>query len=344
MAPETELLELERRQLSAFTDWDQVHQLSTSIPMAHRPGIGVLARLPGLRQILQWMQRVRYAGVLADRQRELNLIALERASLLTQLLDVRTASIDQRLAEVNQRAESARELAAVVHRDVGQAMIEVHDRIDTTTSYVTYQWGELRAEFFELDENTRTRLARSEARLDDQERRYEDLEERSHLQASHLRRLEQSRTVGSGENPATNSQHPLAGDLLPRLIALLEQQFPELTRARQVGVSIQDGAADDMIAIQAAYFGERLGMYGTRDDAWYHVDFTPEWNRAILFDNALSKLAPGGNFVLISDPRNVDRMEVRPLAKVLSQVVDITPTVQASVHIWRRPTDNGSHG
>jgi hypothetical protein len=204
MAPETELLELEGRQLSAFTHWDQVHQLSTSIPMAHRPGIGVLARLPGLRQMLQWMQRVRFAGVLADCQRELNLIALERASLLTQLLDVRTASIDQRLAAVDQHAGSARELASIVHRDVGQAMIEVHDRIDTTTSYVTYQSGELRADFFSLDENTRTRLERAEVRLTDQEQRFADLEERSHLQASHLRRLEQFRQSSSpGRRPPT---------------------------------------------------------------------------------------------------------------------------------------------
>lgn len=349
MSLEAELLELERRQLAAFTAWDHMRQLSASVPMGHRSGIGAIARSPVFRQVLRGLQRLRYAGVLADCQRELNLIALERASKLTRLLDTRGASVDQRMAtadqrmaEVDQRVSATHDLAALVHRDVGQAIIEVHDRMDTTTSYVTYQAGELRSEFFELDETTRARLEGAAARLDQQEERCAELEEQSRLHGSHIRRLDQSSIVRGGREAAAESRHPLAGEGLPRLISLLEQQVPELMRARQVGVSIQDGAADDMIAIQAAHFGNRLGMYGTSDDAWYHVDFTKEWDRDILFENALSKLKPGGYFVLISDPDKVDTGADRSLSKVLSRVFEVTPTVRASVHVWQRPAADGA--
>ncbi len=349
MSIEAELNELERRQLDAFAAWDQIRLFSSAVPMSHRPGFGFLARIPILRQVLLGIQRSRYARVLADRQRELNLISLERASRLTQLIDIRVASVDarldqrldQRIADVDQRAGAARDLATVVHRDVGKAMNEIHDRIDTTTSYVTFQSGELRREFFEFHEDTRFRLIQAESRLEDHGERIQELEEKTRLQGSHIRRLDQSNTTSQ---TASGHLHPLAGERLPRLISLLEQRIPELVRARQVGVTIQDGVADEMIAIQSAYFGERLGMYGTKDDAWYHVDFTPEWNRDILFENALSKLQPGGHFILISAAGNIERGDNRPLEQVLSEVFDVTPTVRASVHIWRRPSGDIAHG
>lgn len=365
MSIEDELNELERRQVDAFAAWNQVRLFGSAVPMSHRRGLGFLAHIPLLRHVLLGVQRVRYARALADAQRELNLIALERASRLTQLVDIRGASvdqqltqldqrtspegqrmtaIDQRMSAIDQRVTSLHDYTAVVHRDVGKAMSEIHDRIDTTTSYVTYQSGELRKDFFELDEAMRMRLKHAEAQLSIQDRRLGELEERSRLQASHIRSLEQGRQVQVTDNSESPSNHPLAGDLLPRLIARLEQHVPELTRTQRVGITIQDGAADDMIALQSAYFGERLDTKDTRNDVWYHVDFTDAWNRAILFENALSKLEPAGYFVLISAPGNVNRAGDLAPGQVLSEVFDVTPTVRASVHIWRRPADNGAHG
>ncbi len=339
MSIEHELNELERRQLDAFEAWDRVRAFSCAVPMGHRRGLGLLPRIPVLRQVLLAVQRLRYASALADRQRDLNLIALERASRLTQLVDLRVATVERQIGEVDQRAVSARDLAAVVHRDVGKAMNEIHDRMDTTTSYVTFQSGVLQSDVFEFREKITERLVNVEDRTTGHDMRIEDLEESTRLHRGFIRRLEQ---LNSGRSALAstlvpNHPHPLAGDRLPLLISQVEQRIPDLRRARQVGVSIQDGVADDMIAIQSAYFGDRLGMYGTRDNAWYHIDYTDEWNRDILFENALSKLEPGGHFILISDPARTDTVADRPLSKVLGEVFEIAPTVRASVHVWRRP-------
>jgi hypothetical protein len=87
------------------------------------------------------------------------------------------------------------------------------------------------------------------------------------------------------------------------------------------------------------YFGARLDMEGwkTTNDAWYHIDFTPQWNRALLFENALSKVRPGGFLVLVTDRGNVDNsMELVGLKPVPGQIFSLKGGVQVGAYVWRR--------
>lgn len=86
------------------------------------------------------------------------------------------------------------------------------------------------------------------------------------------------------------------------ILAAVEKDVPPDERAGSVEVSIQDLRAEDLLLAARRHFGGRLSASGYRgtDDLWLHVDFTADWNRPLLLENAVSRLTPGGRFLLVT--------------------------------------------
>jgi glycosyltransferase involved in cell wall biosynthesis/SAM-dependent methyltransferase len=134
-----------------------------------------------------------------------------------------------------------------------------------------------------------------------------------------------------------------AGQLV-NLLRDLERELPELAAARAVELSIQDIGAEAALVAGAEYFGARMASsgptYRAPNDAWYHVDFTPGWNRPALLRNAPDKLKHGGLFVLITladnapapTPLNADGAA---LTLRLDRAFEQRGTLPVRVYVWQ---------
>jgi hypothetical protein len=125
-----------------------------------------------------------------------------------------------------------------------------------------------------------------------------------------------------------------AGDML-QIIQQLEQESSDLAQANAVDLSIQNADAENVLAEVSRHFGDRLSSkpatYRLPNDLWYHIDFTPNWNRKVLFENAPNKLVHGGHFVLISDADVAERPETTSLELVFDRIFAIG---ERRVHAW----------
>jgi SAM-dependent methyltransferase len=111
------------------------------------------------------------------------------------------------------------------------------------------------------------------------------------------------------------------------LIYQLEQMIAELRQATAVDISIQNAAAEDVLAEVSKYFDDRLSakpaVYRLPNDAWYHFDFTPNWNREGLLKNAARKLVRGGIFGLITHADATEVSTVEELEPIYDGVLSV---------------------
>jgi hypothetical protein len=99
---------------------------------------------------------------------------------------------------------------------------------------------------------------------------------------------------------------PLTPRDVAEILAGLESGTPEGERSGAVEVSFQDARAESLLLAARRHFGSRLSSSGPSyrgpNDLWIHVDFTAQWNRPLLLENAAARLRPGGRFLLITAP------------------------------------------
>lgn len=99
---------------------------------------------------------------------------------------------------------------------------------------------------------------------------------------------------------------PLTPRDVAEILADLEKGTPEEERPGAVEISFQDARAEPLLLAARRHFGGRLSSSGPSyrgpNDLWIHLDFTAEWNRPILLDNAAARLQTGGRFLLVTAP------------------------------------------
>lgn len=203
---------------------------------------------------------------------------------------------------------------------------KLHDHLDAAN-------GHLQASRETLERAHRDMRAEMEARL-------EPVEEQGRFHTGQIRYLLDA------QRDAESDVHPLAGENLIRLLTLLERDRPELAQASHASITIQNGhyaaSTEPMIVLAAQYFGERLTQYGQRNTVWYHVDYTENWQRTILFQNAHSKLDIGGWLVIMTDSSFTQPVAAVPPAKLalcLDRVYPVAPGIATRVCIWQRQPD-----
>jgi len=131
----------------------------------------------------------------------------------------------------------------------------------------------------------------------------------------------------------------LTADELVNLLQQLEQRVPVLAGLRSVDLSLQTGNSDTLFA-GAAYLGERLSskgsVYRAPNDLCYHVDFTADWDRSVLFASAAARLAPGGCFVLVTAPERSQPAGHPQLEFVTEHEIRLESGKSVRAYVWRK--------
>jgi glycosyltransferase involved in cell wall biosynthesis len=411
--------ELVQRYRIALESWEEARHLSECIPMGHRPVIGwmtlLAARLPVVgRRICNW-QRLRYLPDITDRQRTLNVIAIEEIDALISSIPealsaatLRSDDIDRKftaiLTEAQTRAtrleagfdDAQRQLRGLETRlDYHLQALEsrLSEEMQDFTSRLTQDLEDWRADLTASIHATEGTFSESLSELDRRialdsfsleqkvlgelqsvaalvSHRVQQLEagitgemtststqvmeiaDRMRLLQTYVDRVEKLSRTSAGlvrvlaqqvEVPSVGARSPmscvLGGSNLEALLVKIEREVPLLARAQVVGFSVADPCADDLIMVAAGFFGQRLDAIGwkTKNDALYHVDFTEEWERDVLFDNAASKLISGGHLVVVTDEGTPRAARDHGMTFVFDRAVAAYPGTEARVRIWQRP-------
>ncbi|HEU5098082.1 MAG TPA: hypothetical protein VFU22_03490, partial [Roseiflexaceae bacterium] len=157
------------------------------------------------------------------------------------------------------------------------------------------------------------------------------------LNTSFVRLFQQQREIErAGDEPALAV---ISGGDLIHLIDRLERELPELAQHSAIELSIQDHLAEATLASGAAYFGKRMSSsgesYRVPNDAWYHIDFTPNWNRDVLFESAVTRLAPGGHLIIVTLPEQTDPGDRSSLELIADRQLSLASGKEVRVYIWR---------
>ena len=133
---------------------------------------------------------------------------------------------------------------------------------------------------------------------------------------------------------------PLTPRDFAELLAVLERDAPAGKRAEAVEVSLQDVRAENLLLMARRHFGGRLASSGPAyrgpNDLWIHVDFTAQWNRPILLENAAARLAPGGRFLLVTAPAAGEPPRQERLVQIEDREVPLAAGGPVRVLAWRR--------
>jgi hypothetical protein len=253
--------------------------------------------------------RVRDLGISADLQRALFRALLDRQGEL----DARLRAIEEvgRLTDRLGALEAELARLGASDREVRGALDELRARIDGAA----FQ-GEL-ANLRDRQETLRARQARAEGALSD------------------LREL-LAAARGAGPLP-----EPSAGTvpLSPRDLAGLLAALDDGT-AGAVEVSFQDVRSEGLLLGARRHFGDRLAAsgpsYRSPNDLWVHADFTAQWERPILLENAAARLAPGGRFLLVTAAGTGEAPRHPRLALAEDRTVALAGGAVVRVVGWRR--------
>ena len=93
----------------------------------------------------------------------------------------------------------------------------------------------------------------------------------------------------------------------------------------------------------AAFLGDRLSakgsVYRLPNDLWYHIDFTADWARSVLFDSAATRLASGGGFVLVTASEH-RRLAEHPRLQLQAELeLHLLSGKRARAFLWRKRSD-----
>jgi hypothetical protein len=131
----------------------------------------------------------------------------------------------------------------------------------------------------------------------------------------------------------------LTGDELLELLHILEDVPFALAGCSAVELSFQAEHAEELITVGAGYLGDRLSskgpLYRSPNDAWIHIDFTPNWNRTILFENAIRRLKPNGKFIIVTQPEHTVAPDALSLVAIDNQVMQLSGQRQVRIYLWQ---------
>jgi len=146
--------------------------------------------------------------------------------------------------------------------------------------------------------------------------------------------------AGGPVETAPAGRLPLTPRDFAELLAVLERDAPAGEKAQAVEVSLQDVRAENLLLVARRHFGGRLASSGPEyrgpNDLWIHVDFTAQWNRPILLENAVSRLAPGGRLLLVTAPAAGEPPRHERLIQVEDREVPLAVGGPVRVLAWRR--------
>lgn len=276
--------------------------------LRNRVNLSRLNRLPGpLAFFARTLIRIRQLGFTSDIQAE----SLRTVSDYLGDLEQRGVSLSQRQALLDARVE-----------ELEQTLQVMQERLDTQLQ-----------DFSQLSDKAKSINFKE---LNDK------LEQRVRLNTSYVRMLQQQfAMLAYDEETGLYEKIPFSGNELVQLIRKIEKIVAPLATAGAVDISIQGSAAEDRLIEAAQYFDDRLSskpsIYRAPNDAWYHVDFTSNWDRPALFDNAAIRLAPGGHFILFTSNVHTTAPAAPALNLVLEQQMQMTPSQDVYVYIWQKP-------
>ncbi|HEU4328968.1 MAG TPA: hypothetical protein VFS21_37870 [Roseiflexaceae bacterium] len=189
-----------------------------------------------------------------------------------------------------------------------------------------------------LAQSQREQLHSQREQLHSQAAAVERIEERVRQAIGATRLLQQQLSQQLGLE--TGADSPLTRAQLLAVLAGIERDVPQLAECSAVEISIQGEQNEEQIAAVAEYFTTRASSRGESyrfpNDAWYHIDFTPNWERADLFAGAQARLAADGLFVLVTSPEHELSGEREGLELVEDRVLTVEGGLRARVFIWRK--------
>jgi glycosyltransferase involved in cell wall biosynthesis/SAM-dependent methyltransferase len=182
-------------------------------------------------------------------------------------------------------------------------------------------------------------LTAMKSQIEDMHRGVSDVDQRHRRLVSDVRVLQQH--IESSNDSLPRPTQSSIDDIDVRwLLQNLEQELPELRSCRSIELSIQDGAAEVALSAGAAYLGERLAAaaetYQLPNDLWYHIDFTPDWSRPMLFESARMRLPRGGVFVLVTEPAHVEAGHYEGLELIHNTRLTLISGKVVRAYMWRR--------
>jgi hypothetical protein len=313
----------------ALREWMETRELGERLPFVSWPVLGRVVRLRPVARLLRSLSRLRRVGHLTSKETVLNSAAYETAQLLAHRQNVMRSAI-------------------VGLGDASAPFLEARSpqSIDTRLDWVQADTAGLTEQLRRLHDQLQVTLRRLDGQTNMLELQQETLNQLTHqvrITTSRLRMLESqpSSTHAASSGRRLLVERAVSGDTLVALIGQLERDLPVLAQARFVGFSVQGAGGEDLVFLAAEHFGDRLDREGwqTYNDAWYHVDFTEDWNRPILLENAARKLAPNGVFVLITDSQHYaspDMPSPPELHPTLNLVIAAATGIEANVRVWTR--------
>ncbi len=166
----------------------------------------------------------------------------------------------------------------------------------------------------------------------------ERIEERVRQAIGATRMLQQQ--LSQQDGPDADAAGPLTRAQILALVAGIEQELPELAERASVEVSVQGEQSEELIATLAEYFTTRASSRGESyrfpNDAWYHIDFSPDWERADLFAGAQARLVSDGRFVLVTSPEHELSGDHEGLELREDRVQTVEEGLRVRVFVWRK--------
>jgi hypothetical protein len=179
--------------------------------------------------------------------------------------------------------------------------------------------------------------ARLEARLSEYIDSQAQVNEQVKLNTSLVRLFQQQHEIEHASEAITAPV--LSGAELIYLIETLERDIPQLAQHTAIELSIQDNLAEGTVANGAAYFGHRMSSsgetYRVPNDAWYHIDFSPNWNRKVLFESATTRLAQDGHLIIVTAPEHEDIGSTNALEVEANRMLKLISGKDVRVYILR---------
>jgi hypothetical protein len=271
-----------------YRRWDAVRARSA---LEQASGSGVRGGLGFARRALA---RIRDLGIAWDLQRDLVRVLLDRQLETEQRLrglKESEVAIEQRLRDLEESG------VAIEQRLRGLEESGVAERLAAIEATQADILGAL---------NTMWKLhdAAGNVEMANLRDRHEILRVRQTRLEGALATLREELAALRGEPAA--SPLPLTPLDVAEILADLEKGTPEGERPGAVEISFQDARAEPLLLAARRHFGGRLSSSGPSyrgpNDLWIHVDFTAQWNRPVLLDNAAARLQPGGRFLLVTAP------------------------------------------
>lgn len=346
--------------------WMQVHSAIALWHMRRTEAMTMQGQIPVLGRLLQRLGRTRIIGTLLfmfksvlrlgtiwDAQNRLYQAVELHQQLTTDVLNVLAQvagdqtrgldSINSTLSTLSTRLDHMERTSGLDQR---QQIEQLQTRVNESLSNVQRRLDEQNATANSVEKRLLTvssDLPKAMSQLQEANRLIAELVQRTQQQQDAINlgtsynRLFRQKLL-DGSKTATQPPHNLTGGDLIGIVRQLESQFPQLAKAQAVEFSVQDANLEEALTASWAYFGTRFSSnVKLTNDAWYHFDFTPDWQRPILFQNAAHKVVPGGWLVIVTSAQHIEPPDAGSLAKVADLNLSIRPETDVRVWIWQIP-------